>query len=141
MSEIKTILLAVDGSEQSMAAARHAVKAARCYGAKIFLLHCHKPVPSTLGEPNFSEAVDWLAKDAAGVIAPYIAYLKEEGTDFEHRVIAGETVRTIVDVAEAEPCDLIVMGSRGLGDFAGLLLGSVAHRVLQTAPCPVTVVR
>lgn len=141
MSEIKTILLPVDGSEQSKAAAEHAVKAARCYGAKIILLYCHKPVPSVLGEPNFSQAADWLAKDAAEVLEPFVAYLKLESADYEYRAIAGDTVRTIVDVAEAEPCDLIVMGSRGRGDFAGLLLGSVAHRVLQTAPCPVTVVR
>ncbi len=138
---IKTILLAVDGSEQSTAAARHAVNAARAYGARILLLHCHKPVPNVLGEPNFSQAAEWLARDAEAILGPYIELLEEAGVPFEHRAIAGDTVRCIVDVAEAEPCELIIMGSRGLGDFAGLLLGSTAHRVLQTAPCPVTVVR
>jgi len=138
---ITTILLAVDGSEHSMAAARHAAEAAQAYGAKVLLLHCHKPVPSVLGEPNFSQAVLRLGQDAEKILIPYSAFLGTKSIPFDHRTIGGDTAKVIVEVAEAEPCELIVMGSRGLGDFTGLLLGSVAHRVLQTAPCPVTVVR
>ena len=48
---------------------------------------------------------------------------------------------TRVEVARVEKCDLVVVGTRGLSDFEGLLLGSVAHKVLVSAPCPVLTVR
>lgn len=53
----------------------------------------------------------------------------------------GHTAREIVGQAKDEGADLIVMGSRGLSDIAGLFLGSVAHKVLQLADVPVLVTR
>lgn len=138
---VKNILLAVDGSEHSINAARHAVEAARAYGAGIVLLHCHKPVPSVLGEPNFSQVLERLTGDAQAVVEPFETALSEQGVRFETKIIGGDTAKVIAETAEAESCDLIVMGSRGRGEFTGLLLGSVTHKVLQIAPCPVTVVR
>lgn len=53
----------------------------------------------------------------------------------------GHADDVIVEVAKIEKCDLIVMGLRGRTDLEGLLLGSNTHRVIETAPCPVLVMR
>lgn len=53
----------------------------------------------------------------------------------------GNAAKAIVELAEREKVDGMVLGSRGLGEFKRLLLGSVAQKVMVYAPCPVTVVR
>lgn len=57
------------------------------------------------------------------------------------RVETGDPAATIVSVATAEKVDMLVMGSRGLGDIQGLLLGSVSHKVAHLAPCTVVTVK
>ena len=47
----------------------------------------------------------------------------------------------IIDIAARENADLVIMGSRGLSEFKGILLGSVSHKVLQRVPCPVLVIK
>ena len=60
---------------------------------------------------------------------------KEQGIAARTVVRAGDPASEILEVARAEPVDLIVMGRRGLGDLAGLLLGSVSHKVAHLADC------
>ena len=67
----KRILLPVDGSEYSMDAAVQAVELARIAGGSIVLLHCHRPVPTALGQPNFQELTEQYAREAAELLAPY----------------------------------------------------------------------
>jgi nucleotide-binding universal stress UspA family protein len=55
--------------------------------------------------------------------------------------VYGRAARVILELASAEGADVIVLGSRGLSDLAGLVLGSVTHKVLHLAHCPVLVVR
>jgi nucleotide-binding universal stress UspA family protein len=55
--------------------------------------------------------------------------------------LSGEQAKAIVDEASRFDADLIIMGSRGLSDFQALLLGSVAHKVVHYAHCPVLIVR
>jgi len=56
-------------------------------------------------------------------------------------VLQGPPAEAILDVAKTRECDLIVMGSRGLGQFTGLLLGSQSQKVVQHAECPVLIVK
>lgn len=139
--QIQTILLPVDGSEHSVNAARYAADLAKTTGASIVLLHCHRAVPLALGEPNFQNAVDQYAADSDRVLDPFRRLLDDAGVDYQDRVVGGRAAEVIAEVAGIEECDLVVMGSKGKSDLEGLFVGSVTHKVLNTAPCPVLVVR
>jgi len=139
--QINKILLAIDGSDHSMKAARYAAQVARMMGGEILALHCHRPFPIAPGEPYFQMAVAGIRDSAHRLMDPFITLLKQSGVPFSDKVEEGRAGDLIPRVAEIEGCDVIVMGSRGRSELKGLVLGSVTHRVLRTAPCPVLVVR
>jgi nucleotide-binding universal stress UspA family protein len=138
---IPLILLPIDGSEHADRAAAYAAKMTAMMGARLLVLHCHRPFPVKLGEPYFQKAIDKIMHQAGGLLAPFRSTFKEKGLDHSELIIEGPPAEKICEVARIENCEMIVMGSRGRSDLKGLLLGSVAHRVLQQAPCPVLVVR
>ena len=135
------ILLPVDGSAHADQALGYAIDLVRELDGHILLLFCHRPFPKVIGEPYFQSIITRTLEDAQERLKPYCDKLLRAGTRFEDRIMEGPAGKTIVHVAVIEKCDLIVMGTRGRSDLQGLLLGSVTHRVLQTAPCPVVVVR
>lgn len=141
MVDIKRILVPVDGSDHSMNAAKYAVDLARMSGAEIFLTHCHKPFPGFLGEPYYQKAVNKIMKDADQLLDPFRKLFDEKGVPYVERIMEGPPREAVPNVARHEKCDLIIIGSRGLSDLEGLFLGSVTHRVLRVAPCPVMVIR
>ncbi|SKA94354.1 Nucleotide-binding universal stress protein, UspA family [Paucidesulfovibrio gracilis DSM 16080] len=138
--QIKTLLLPVDGSPCSDRAVNYALGFCELVQARLVLLHVHKAVPQTLGKPNFDEAMDRLRKEAQDVLQPYEDMLAETAVEYESRIVSGPTAEVIFDVAKAESCDLIIMGSKGKSDLEGLMVGSVTHKVLHVAPCPVLVI-
>jgi nucleotide-binding universal stress UspA family protein len=135
------ILLPVDGSEHANRATAYALKLAGLMCARVILLYCHRPFPVKLGEPYFQHAIDKIMVEANALMEPFRSILAEKGVDFTNLIIEGPPGKKICDIARIESCELVIMGSRGRSDLKGLLLGSVAHRVLQQAPCPVLVVR
>ena len=139
--QFKKILVPVDGSDHSMRAAEYALELAKLIDAEIFLLHCRKTLPAVLGEPYYQKAVDDLMEKSNELIEPYRDLFQEAGIQFTYRILEGRPTNIIPEVAEIEECDMIIMGSRGHTNLEGLFLGSVTHRVLHIAPCPVLVVR
>jgi len=139
--KIEKILIPVDGSDTSMRAAEYATNLAELAGGEITLMHCHKPFPLRLGEPYFQRAINKVMEKSNLLMDPYKTMLKKKGIPFTDKIMEGPARESIIRVAEIEECDLIVMGSRGLSDLTGLVLGSVTHRVLRSAPCPVLVIR
>jgi nucleotide-binding universal stress UspA family protein len=136
-----TILLPVDGSEHSMRAATYATKMALLMSGRLLLLYCHRPFPVQLGEPYFQKAIDTIMAQSNTLIAPFCEMLSDKVAAFEHLIMEGPAAQKICEIAQIEGCEMIIMGSRGRSDLKGLFLGSVAHRVLQQAPCPVLIVR
>jgi nucleotide-binding universal stress UspA family protein len=139
--KFRKILIAVDGSSGALEAARRGADLAATYGAQVILCHCHKGVPEYLGEPYYQRMLDRVAADVERLLEPFREILGEAGVGFEDRVLEGDPARKLCEAARAERCDLVVLGTRGLSDLEGLLLGSVVHKVLMCAPCPVLAVR
>ncbi|HZD78755.1 MAG TPA: universal stress protein [Actinomycetota bacterium] len=131
------ILLAVDGSEPSQRAVEVAAQEAIAHRAEVLVLH--------VCEQELTWAVEVEApSEAAGLIDGVVADLKDRGVSARGDVLRaplGQTPRVILNVARDESADLIVMGTRGLSDWGRLLMGSVAHKVVHLATCPVLVVR
>lgn len=138
---IKKILLPVDGSPHSDRAAEYAVELAKTSGAEILVLHCHKPAPKFLGQPNFDQAAEKLSEQSGKIIDFYQTMLSMNNIPFDQLSVGGSAAQVITDTALAERCDLIVMGSKGKSNLEGLIIGSVTHKVLHLAPCPVLVTR
>ena len=134
----KKILIAVDGSKGSERVMPLAVKMARSNGAELVLAHVDE---QTLGKGGGS--INVLDDDLQTQLRSRAQELSDEGvaTAFEVRsVILGGPAHVLVEIADDVGADLIVAGSRGHSPIGGLLLGSVAHRLLQVAHQPVLVV-
>ncbi len=138
----KNILLAFDGSEHARQAAKLAGGLAR--GQKsapiLWLVTVMDSIPHDLGEPYLSQLIE--QRTAAGQeMTREAALLIGEGVEIHNELLFGSPAECILQVAETRGCDLIVMGTRGLGVLQGLLLGSQAQKVINNAPCPVLVVK
>ncbi|SCL46494.1 Nucleotide-binding universal stress protein, UspA family [Micromonospora citrea] len=138
----RPVVVGVDGSPPSLVAAEHAARAAVQRSRPLHLVHGYLhplgygvPVnPYDLGLPAPTEDGQKMLEQAAADLAE-----RWPGLTVEVRQVAGGPGATLVE--ESRRAELVVVGSRGLGGFAGLLLGSVGTQVASHAHCPVLVVR
>jgi nucleotide-binding universal stress UspA family protein len=136
------VLLAVDGSEHALRAARTAADLARTVKAKEFrVVVAYDFIPPYLGEPNMQYAIDARLEDAKSILDNAIKEVGEVPCEISTELIEGSEAEAIINVATTRNSNLIVMGSRGRGRLAGLLLGSTSQTVVAHAPCPVLIVR
>lgn len=142
------ILIPYDGSTGAERALVKAAELAKLCGARVVVLTVyrhHSMLEASLSmvrgasEPgHLDDAMRSHARDAADYAKSLV---RDAGvTEVSAFIRAGQPARTIVAVAREKDCDLIVLGSRGLGATEGYLLGSVSHKVTGLAPCPVMVV-
>ncbi|MBM9605291.1 universal stress protein [Desulfopila inferna] len=143
MENYKKILLPVDGSENSKLAKKHAINIAKLMDAEILLAYVTGPIPGIVTGKAKEEAIKAQKEEADLLLSPYRDYLQANEVTFTEAVAHGyKPGDEICRIAEREGCDLIIMGSRGLNDFKGMVLGSVTHRVLSHCHhIPVFVVR
>lgn len=135
----KRILLAFDGSDHSRQALPAAIEIAKEFDGFVFVLH-------VLEHDRGRSVVFAMESPAEGAKLVYdaVATLRAAGVTAGgevHDVAAGHVAKDIVETARAKESDLIVMGSRGLSDVQGLLLGSVTHKVMQLSHAAVLVTR
>lgn len=135
------ILVAIDGSMHSEKVIDVTIEYARLFGSEVILVYCHRRFPTILGEPYRDKEIAGIIKEAEKIVNPYMNRLSSADIRAESRLLEEPAGAAITGAAEIEKCDLIIMGSRGLSNIAGLIVGSVTNRVLQTAPCSVMVVR
>lgn len=136
------ILLAYDCSPLAQKAAKLVGELARQQQpqAMVRIVCAVEPISADLGEPNFSKVASertlkgqQCVSDAAKIIGA--------GVDVHTEILFGPAAEEIINVAEVRHCDLIVIGLRGEGKLAGLVLGSQSQKVINHAHCPVLVVR
>jgi nucleotide-binding universal stress UspA family protein len=145
----KKILLAADGSDPSLKAARLAAALARQFDGEVSMLHVFDPavVPVPFaGVPDLplSEGEDmgrYAAQVRAEVERKTTPVLEEYNVRYTTLQELGHPVDRIVSVAQDEKPDVIVLGSRGWGAVKSRLLGSVSDGVLHHAHCPVLIAR
>jgi nucleotide-binding universal stress UspA family protein len=133
------IVLAVDGSEPAQRAVLVAADIASKYGSEVIVVHVAEQQLG-LGGPIAYDTTEEATRDADGAARS----LKDLGVSARaeaRAALAGRAAQEIMDVAASEDAGLIVMGSRGMSDWEGLLVGSVAHKVVHLSSVPVLIVR
>jgi nucleotide-binding universal stress UspA family protein len=136
------ILLGVDGSENALHAAKTAGDLARNMKSEnLRIVVAFEPVPPYLGQPNFQVVISARLKEADEILEKALEIVGKIPGEVHTEILEGSPAEAILDVANTRKSDLIVMGSRGLGRLAGVLLGSQSQKVVQHAPCPVLIVR
>ena len=136
------ILLAVDGSEQALHAAKVAGDLVRSVKAsELRIVIAYEPVPAYLGEPNLQNTINARMNESQNTFQEAESVVGEVPAEIHSELIEGPIAEAIINVAETRNCDLIIMGSRGLGRLAGALLGSNSQKVVSEAPCPVLIVK
>ncbi len=157
-SLFKKILVALDGSESSQRAAQAGVELAEKLKADLIVLHAISPPTSyyhstiasptgmSLPAPSQHEIDAYYAyarKVALGIVGETESKAKKQGVHVKTEIpeAVSSVVETIINHAVNENADLIVVGTRGLGGFKKMLLGSVSSGIVSHAHCPVLVVR
>ncbi len=131
------VVVGVDGSEAAAAALRWAAEEARLRGAALQVVHAWEvPYPAELAFAGGTYAA--MEQAAHEVVAEALADAGLIADEVDHQVVQSTPSRALLEAAA--DATLVVVGSRGRGGFAGLLLGSVSHQVSQHAGCPVVVV-
>jgi nucleotide-binding universal stress UspA family protein len=149
---IASILIAIDGSAHSMKAVDVDSEIAAPLKAKLVLLNVAKPDKAIEAMRQFAKTehstnrdadiIDILKRGAEEMLKQAAAKARAAGVeDIKIEVMEGPVARTVVARAKHHNVDMIVVGSRGLGDLEGLLRGGVSHRVETLAKCPVLVVK
>jgi nucleotide-binding universal stress UspA family protein len=135
----KHVLVAIDGSPHSQLVLPAAIELARKFDSDVRVVH--------VSEHDRGRAVAFTLESPASasmLVADAVRTVRQSGIEAIGQlceVAAGHVAKAIVEEAEANGIDLIVMGSRGLSDVQGLLLGSVTHQVMKSSTAPVLVVK
>ena len=143
-----SILVGTDGSETAHTALRRAIDLAAGLGARLQIVSAYEPVSDERlrGEQvNVPADLQWMINphdDVMALLEAAHAEARAGGlTDVETFARQGDAADAIVDVAEEQRCDLIVVGNKGMTGAKRFLLGSVPNKVSHHAPCSVLIVR
>lgn len=145
----KRILCCVDGSEHALRAAEAACALAAKFDSKLTFLTVAKELQPSESVKRFM-TLEHLSGEPQYVLDAYTEDIMDKAKDVAEanglrdvrtEVRTGNPARSIVEYAERQKCDCIVLGSRGMGDIGGVLLGSVSFKVNSLAKCTVVTVK
>jgi nucleotide-binding universal stress UspA family protein len=134
------IVVGIDGSEESRAAFRFALEEARIRSLGVRAVAVWYVPAITYAGGGYAPSVDvseGIEAEARERLEEVVGGEKHQGVEVKTLVRRGQPAHILLE--EAENADLLVVGSRGLGGFRGLLLGSVSQQCAQHSPCPITI--
>lgn len=133
----------VDGSENSHKALEAALFLSEKLDANVTAIHVMEEVPvlHIESEKLLRELLDAYKKENQLILSKCSEIAREKGLNIDTRLLEGNPGPTILAFCEKEKYDIIVMGSRGMGNFKELVLGSVSSKVLHHSTCPVMIIR
>ena len=134
------IVIGTDGSPGAQAAVSEGLELARLLGADVTFVAVRHGI-SILGDPYYQRKLTEQLAHARAAVDDALAVAAEEGVKAEYEICEGDAADEIIRTARYHEAGLIVVGSRGLGAFAGALLGSVSQKLVQHSPIPVVVVK
>jgi nucleotide-binding universal stress UspA family protein len=139
---MRPVICAVDRSDGARAAVGIARELAAHLESRLFLLHVEPPTAAPGVSAAVAGQVRLKAEELSDAEALVAQIVEEEGlgADVEARAEIGPAADRILDIARQEDAVLVVLGSRGHGNVASAVLGSVSHAVAANAPCPVVIV-
>jgi len=150
VATLAKILAATDFSDDSVRALGYAEELARKFGAEIVLLHVDQPLAPVMLAPEFGPSFDTGAMSriaeeqrllAQKELDKIVGRLRDSGLKARSLLRVGAPFLEIINAAQTENADLIVMGTHGRSGLTHVLLGSVAERVVQKSPCAVLTIR
>jgi nucleotide-binding universal stress UspA family protein len=139
------ILVATDGSEGADHAVDYAAHWAKEHGADLLIVNVIGGLPDRLLRSFTHAQHAWLDELLASLSAETLTTARDRARRLGVATILlewriGEVAQTIIDIAQEKAADVIVVGRRGAGRIAGLLLGSVSQKLVSLAPLPVIVI-
>ncbi len=142
-----SIVVGTDGSETAGEAVRQATDLAKSVGAKVHLVSAYEPVSRTRlreEQQDVPRDLEWMVnakEDVNATLKDASDKLSEQGVDVDTFAREGDPADAILDVAEEQGADLIVVGNKGMTGAKRFLLGSVPNKVSHHAPCSVMIIR
>jgi nucleotide-binding universal stress UspA family protein len=142
-----SIVVGTDGSETAREAVRQATELAARLGARLRIVSAYEPVPAARLREEAREVppdLEWAInprEDVDATLREAAEAAREGGVDAETYARQGDPADAILDVAEEQGADLIVVGNKGMTGARRFLLGSVPNRVSHHAPCSVLIIR
>lgn len=135
------ILLAVDGSENAIRAAKEAVKIAQLSADSIIEIVFVVDFDQSKKDLLHAKSSDALLLERRKTLYPIEQLLKEAIVTYKVTILHGTPGPVIVDYTNKQKADLIVLGSRGLNSLQEMVLGSVSHKIMKRVTCPALIVK
>ena len=137
---MKTILIATDGSAGARAAVVEGLDFAEETGADVLFVAIRQPSLPVFGDPYWRQSLSQELARLRPALQEAVGEAESRGIRADYDLLEGDPGERILELARSRDVDLIVIGSRGLGAVASVILGSVSKRVLHDADRPVLVV-
>jgi len=137
------ILVPVDGSDNSYKALEAALVLSEKLGSNISVVNVMEQVPITHieSEKLLSELLEAYKKENQEILSKCSDIAHQKGIIIKTVLLQGNPAPVILDYIKKENLDLVIMGSRGMGKFKELILGSVSSKIMHHSPCAVMIIR